>query len=128
MTPTVLVVDADPSNCANWEALLLGQRYDAIAALNGEAALSLCPNLQPNLVLLNNLLPDTYALEICRRIKADPRNRLTPVVLVSATDDASFALKAFEAGADDFWEHSLTPWEALGRVHSLLQMKTYIDE
>src|ERR1019366_5309369 len=116
MTATVLVVDADPSNCANWEAFLLGQRYDVIAVRNGEAALALCPNLQPDLVLLNDFSPDTHGLEVCRRLKADHRNRLTPVVLVTATDDPSFASKALEAGAGEFWGNPATPWEALSRV------------
>ena len=128
MTATVLVVDADPSNCADWEALLISQGCDVIAAGSGEAALTLCPNLQPDLVLLNDFLPDIHGLEVCRRLKADPRNRLTPVVLITATDNASFASRAREAGADDSWGHPPTPWEALSRVQSLLQLKTYIDE
>jgi putative two-component system response regulator len=128
MTPTVLVVDGDPSNCADWEALLLSQGYDVIAARSGEAALTLCPSVQPDLVLLNDTLPDTQGLEVCRRLKEDPRNRLTPVVLVTATDHISFGPRALESGVDDFWGHHPTPWEALNRVNSLLQMKTYIDE
>jgi putative two-component system response regulator len=128
MTATVLIVDADPSNCANWEALLLSQGCDVIAARSGEAALTLCPVLQPDLVLLNDFLPDIHGLEVCRRLKANPRNRLTPVVLVTATENASFAAKARTAGADDFWGLPPTPWEALSRVQSLLQLKTYIDE
>jgi putative two-component system response regulator len=128
MTATVLVVDADPSNAANWEALLLSQGYDVLTAGSGEAALTVCPNFQPDLVLLSDSLPDAQGLEICRRLKADPRNHLTPVVLVSGTDNTSSASKAVEAGADDFWGHHPTPWEALSRVHSLLQVKTYIDE
>jgi putative two-component system response regulator len=128
MTATVLVVDADPSNCADWEALLLSQGCDVIAARSGESALTICPNLQPDLVLLNDSLPDIHGLEVCRRLKADPRNRLTPVVLVTATDNAFFASKAREAGADDFWGLPPTAWEALSRVQSLLQLKTYIDE
>ena len=102
MTATVLVVDSDPSNCATWEALLLGQGYVVIAARSGEAALLLCPQGRPDLVLLNDLLPDALGLEVCRLLKADPRNRLTPVVLVMATGNVSFGPRALESGADDF--------------------------
>jgi putative two-component system response regulator len=128
MSATVLVVDADPSNPANWEALLSEHGYDVIAARTGAAALALCSDLQPDLVLLNDLLPDTQGLEVCRRLKADLRHRLTPVVLVSMTDDASFASRAMEAGAGDFWGHIATPWEALCRVQTLLEQKSYLEE
>jgi putative two-component system response regulator len=130
MTATVLVVGADSTDCdsANWEATLLDQGYEVIAARGGEAALAICPHLQPDLVLLNELLPDTDGFEVCRRLKAGPRNRLTPVVMLKAPGDSCDVSRGFEAGADDSWGHSLAPGEALGRVHSLLQLKTYIDE
>src|SRR4051812_14176419 len=116
MTATVLIVDADLSNCANWEALLLSQGCSVIAARSGETALTLCPDLQPDLVLLSDTLPDIQGLEVCQRLKADPRNRLTPVVLVMANDDPAAAVQAREAGADDFWGVPPTPWDAFTRV------------
>jgi putative two-component system response regulator len=126
MTAIVLVVDADATNCGNLEAILAGQGYEVVAARTGEAALRICPALQPDLVLLSDLLPDFSGLEVCRQLKADPRNRLTPVVMISA--GGNMAKSAQQAGADDFWGHAPTPWEALSRVQSLLQLKTYIDE
>ena len=130
MTAAVLVVGGDPLNwnCENWQAILLARGYEVIAARNGNAALAICPHLQPDLVLLNEFLPDIHGFEVCRRLKADPRNRLTPVVLLKASGDSSDVSQGFEAGADDFWEHSPTLEEVLIRVHSLLQLKTYIDE
>lgn len=128
MAPIILVVDGDPSNCAEWESLLQSQGCDVMAARTGETALALCPKLQPDLVLLRDLLPDIQGLEVCRRLKADPRNRLTPIIMLASTDNASLSSSAREAGADDFWSHPPTPWEAIGRVQSLLQLKAYIDE
>src|SRR5258708_12706804 len=128
MAATVLVVDADPHRCADWEALLSQQGYVVISARNGEAALTLCPRLLPDLVLLFDVLPDMHGLEVCRRLKADPRNRLTPIIIHAAAGKASDASLALSAGADDFWGRPPTPWEALSRVHSLVQLKTYIDE
>ncbi len=124
MPVTVLVVDADPRSSADWEALLSDQGYDVIAARTGEAALTLCSSVRPDVVLLYDLLPDMHGLEVCRRLKADPRNRLTPIILHAATADFSDAARAVGAGADDFWSHGPTPWESLSRLHSLLQMKT----
>src|ERR1700687_5657568 len=128
MAVTVLIVDADPRTCADWEALLSDQGYSVIAARSGEAALTLCPQIRPDLVLLNDLLPDMHGLEVCRRLKAEALNRLTPIILYTTPVDESAASRALSAGADDFWGQPPTPWEALSRVHSLLQLKTYIDE
>jgi putative two-component system response regulator len=129
MAATVLVVDADPRRCADWVALLSNQGYAVIAARDGEAALTLCPRLLPDLILLDDMLPDMRGLEVCSRLKADSRNRLTPIILLHATAvSASDISVAISAGADDVWGRSPTPWEALSRVHSLLQLKTYIDE
>jgi putative two-component system response regulator len=120
-------VDTDHSNSSNWEALLVNQGYNVIATRSEEAALALCLSLQPDLVLLNEFLPDTEGTELCRRLKTDPRNRLTPVVLISSNGNASLA-QALEAGAEDVWGNASSPWEALIRVDSMLQMKAYIDE
>lgn len=128
MAPIILVVDGDSSNCAEWESLLQSQGCDVIAARTGETAVALCPKLQPDLVLLRDLLPDVHGLEVCRRLKADPLNRLTPVIMLASSDNSSLSSSAREVGADDFWGHPPTSWEAIGRVQSLLQLKTYIDE
>ena len=128
MAVTVMVVNADPRSFADWKALLSDQGYDVIVARTGEAALSLCTSVRPDLVLLYDLLPDMHGLEVCRRLKADPRNRLTPVILHASAADRSDATSAVDAGAADFWGHAPSPWEALSRLHSLLQLKTYIDE
>jgi len=128
MAATVLVVDADPRSCADWEALLLNQGYIVIAARNGQVALTLCPQIQPDLVLLYDSLPDMPGLELCRRLKTNPRNRLTPIILLASAGNVSDVSRTLSSGADDFWGHAPTPWEALSRVYSLLQLKVYIDE
>jgi CheY-like chemotaxis protein len=99
MAATVLVVDADSGRCADWGALLSEQGYVVITARNGEAALTHCPRVRPDLVLLYDSFPDMHGLELCRQLKADPRNCLTPIVLHSAAGDDSDASKAVGAGA-----------------------------
>jgi putative two-component system response regulator len=88
----------------------------------------LCAHLRPDLVLIEAVLPDVPGLEICRRLKEDPRNKLTPVILIDgfSGDPCCSTLRA--SGADDVWEARPTRWEALTRIQSLLQLKTYIDE
>jgi putative two-component system response regulator len=128
MSVRILLADADVMRCEDWKALLLDQGYEVIAADTGRAAISICPQIQPDLVLLSDVLPDMNGIEVCRRLKDDPRNHLTPVVLIAAPDSATDPSKAFESGADDFWGLAPTRWDALSRVHSLLQLKTYVDD
>ncbi len=128
--PTILIVGSDPlnRNCTDWETILQNQGYEVFTTQGGEAALAVCPQLQPDLVLLNVALPDIHGFHACRRLKADPRNRWTPVVLLKVPGDSSDVSRGFEAGADDFWEHSLSPREALSRVRPLLRLKSYFGE
>jgi putative two-component system response regulator len=95
---------------------------------SGRAALLRCPEIKPDLVLLNSSLPDMQAFQVCQRLKADPMNRLTPVIMVVPMSGPFEASRAYRAGADDFWSRPTSRWEALNRVDTILQLKTYIDQ
>src|SRR5207245_7405792 len=83
MNPTILLVDLASAERENWKAFLEDQKYDVLTADNAESARRLCLELQPDLVLLHDHLPQVRGFELCRRLKEDPVNHLTPVVLVS---------------------------------------------
>ncbi|HUK32142.1 MAG TPA: HD domain-containing phosphohydrolase [Candidatus Acidoferrum sp.] len=128
MAATILLVDADLSNSSDWQEVLEDHGYRVFAAGNGRAALEECPQLQPDLVLLQSSLPDMQGLEVCRRLKNDSRNHLTPIIVMAPGAMECDALRAREAGADDFWGNPSSRWEALSRVQSILHLKSYIDE
>jgi len=66
--------------------------------------------------------------QVCERLKSDPQNRLTPVIMI-APDSVPFeANRAYKAGADDYWSKPTSRWDALSRLHSILLMKSYIDQ
>ncbi len=134
MAATILLVDSDPSNRSDWQAVLQVYGYKVFAAGNGSSAIAECAQLNPDLVLLQASLPDMQGLEVCRLLKNDSRNHLTPVILMAPSEldgdakvDCNSTL-AKEAGADDFWGHPSSRWEALSRVQSILHLKSYIDE
>lgn len=104
------------------------QGYKITAIGSGERAPDLCLHLRPDLVLLEASLPDISGFEVCRRLKRDARNHLTPVVLIAALSEDCDPARALQAGVDDFWTAHPSRWEALTRIQSLLQMKSYIDE
>jgi putative two-component system response regulator len=78
-------------------------------------------------ILLDVGMPQLDGLEVCRRLKADPATRLTPVVLVTGLTDMSDRIKGIEAGADEFLSKPVHPHELRARVTSLTRMKHLID-
>lgn len=127
MAATILLVDADSSNRSDWEALLQNHGYKVFAANNGTAALEECPRIQPDLVLMAGSLPGLSGFEVCRRLKSGSQTRHTPVVMMLPSADAWEMAQGREAGVDDFWGRPASRWEALSRVQSVLQLKSYID-
>ena len=128
MNPTILLVDVASAERENWKAFLENQRYDVFTAENPDSARQWCLQLQPDLVLLHDHLPQVRGSELCRRLKQDPLNHLTPVVLISSTPTAIELERSREAGAADFWGMPSSFGEGLDRVQSLLRLKSYIDE
>jgi putative two-component system response regulator len=127
MAATILLVDADSSNRTDWEALLQNHGYKVFAANNGVTALEECPRIQPDLVLMAGPLPGLSGFEVCRLLKSGPQTRYTPVVMMLPSADALEMAQGREAGVDDFWGRPTSRWEALSRVQSILQLKSYID-
>jgi len=128
MNPTILLVDLPSAEREAWKAFLENHNYLVLTADSGEAARRSCLELQPDLVLLHDHLPQVRGFELCRRLKEDPLNQLTPVVLVSALATSRELEQGREAGAADFWgvPSSLADWP--GRIQSLLRRKSEIAE
>jgi len=98
----VLVVDDVAANRELLEALLGDLGHDVRVVGDGEAALAAVAFEEPDLILLDIEMPKLDGLEVCRRIKGDPRLRLVPVVLLTARADRPTRLAGIAAGADDF--------------------------
>jgi putative two-component system response regulator len=128
MGATILLAVAHDEARTAWNELLTSQGYKIIGIGSGERIADLCLHLRPDLVLVEACLPDISGFEVCRRLKQDSKNRLTPVVVIASFLDDSDASYARDAGADDFWDAHPSRWEALTRIQSLLQLKSYIDE
>ncbi len=128
MNPCILLIDVASPARDDWKAFLQNQRYDVFTTEDGESALRECLQLQPDLILLHDSLPDVGGFELCRRLKGNPLNQLTPVVLVKPSSDPVDISRGREAGAADFWGNPSSPADALSRVESLLRLKNHIDE
>ncbi len=126
--PAILLVDVASVNREGLKSFLQSQKCDVDLATDRESALRICLQVQPDLVLLYDTLPDINGFELCRLIKNDPLNQLTPVVLVKPSPDQWDIYRGREAGAMDVWATTPSLWDVLGRIQTLLRLKVYMDE
>jgi putative two-component system response regulator len=98
----ILVVDDEERNLRLMEAILLPLGYGIVFARNGEEALACVRDNPVDLVLLDIMMPRMDGFEVARRLKADVKTMVIPIVVVTALNDVGDRVKALEAGADDF--------------------------
>jgi CheY-like chemotaxis protein len=124
-TSTILIVDDEPRGRETLEALLtqLGQRLEF--AGSGAQALAQASACQPDLVLLDVMMPDMDGYEVCRRLRGDPMLAEVPVILVTALDDRDSRIRGIEAGADDFITKPYDRMELRARVKTVLRLNRY---
>jgi two-component system cell cycle response regulator len=128
MTARVLVVDDIFPNVKLLEAKLKAEYYDVITALNGPEALKKVAEENPDVVLLDVMMPGMDGFEVCRQIKANPKIAHIPVVMVTALTDTEDRVRGLENGADDFLSKPVNDVALMARVRSLVRLKMTIDE
>ncbi len=128
MTARVLVVDDIEANVRLLQAKLNFEYFDVITALRGEEAVQKARREQPDIILLDVMMPGMDGFEACRRIKADPETRHIPVVMVTTLDGREDRLKGLKAGAEDFLSKPIDDLQLMARVKSLVRLKIVADE
>jgi two-component system cell cycle response regulator len=102
MSMLVLVVDDNFYNVKLLEARLLVEHYEVATAFGGEEALAKLGQCNPDIVLLDVMMPGMDGFEVCRRIRQNPLTARLPVIMVTALDKPSDRDEGLAAGADDF--------------------------
>jgi putative two-component system response regulator len=123
----VLVADDTESVRSLFARLLSTDGHDVFSAPDGRSALESVERDRPDVILLDVEMPGMSGLEVCRRLKADPATRLTPVVMVTGQTDLSDRIRGIEAGADEFLSKPVHPQELRVRVRSLSRVKQLTD-
>jgi signal transduction histidine kinase len=121
----ILIVDDEPSARDTVEALLLKEEYQLEFAKDGYEGLKIAETLQPDLILLDVMMPGMNGYEVCRRIRATPTLAEVPIIMVTALDDRSSLLLGIEAGADDFLSKPIDRQELRLRVRTIIRLNRY---
>lgn len=125
---TILIVDDEPTNVDILCQELDEEGYKLLTAYDGEDALIKVQEHQPDLVLLDVMMPKVDGFTVCRILKGSGKTILIPVVLITALRSQEDRVRGIEAGADDFISKPFDRVELLAKIRSLLRQKRHRDE
>ena len=124
---TILVVDDEQKNLFIMDALLAPLGHKVVTASHGREALEMVKSDPPDCILLDVMMPEMNGFTVCKLLKSDEATRLIPVIIVTAFDDVTDKVKAFESDADDFLSKPVNRHELRARVRSCLRIKALND-
>lgn len=124
---SILVIDDEPDNFDTIEALLISNDYDLHYASCGRDAVNALERFDPDLILLDAMMPEMDGFEVCQRIKATPQWQAVPIIMVTALTGKEDLLRGLSAGADDFITKPVNSIELRARVQSMLRIKKQHD-
>lgn len=120
---TVLIVDDNPQNVELLQAFLESLPVKIVTAIDGVDALEKVHQHNPDLILLDIMMPRMSGFQVCRKLKNDPQTRDVQVLMVTALNELGDIEQASECGTDDFVSKPVNKFELLTRVKSLLRVR-----
>ncbi len=126
--PRILIVDDDQMARETLEALLRREGYSLLFAASGAEVLRNIAALNPDLLLLDIMMPGMTGIELCQQLKQSPDYRHIPIIFVTALDTSSDLVHALDAGADEFISKPFHSMELKARIRSVLRIKKQYDE
>ena len=124
-TSLILVIDDDPIERLTLGALLEGDGYQVEMAENGAEGLKKAKDFQPDVILLDVMMPGMDGFEVCRTLRSDPQIAEVPIFMVTALDDRESRLAGLSAGADDFLFKPFDSLELSVRLNVLKRVDRY---
>ena len=124
----ILIADDNQANCELLEAYLAEVDCNIEIANDGQETLERITSFQPDLILLDIMMPKFSGFEICKQIKEEPQTRSIMVLMVTALNETGDIERAVTAGTDDFLSKPVNKIELLKRVENMLRLKDISDE
>lgn len=126
--PRILIVDDNATNREVLQVRLNAQGYEIVTAVDGEEALVKVRESDPDLVLLDVMMPKLDGISVVKQLKQDSKLRFIPVILVTAKADTRDLVIGLEAGGDDYLTKPFEQAALVARVRSLLRIKELHDK
>ena len=124
---TILIVDDTATNI-DILSELLSDKYEIMAALDGEFALEIANDDLPDLILLDIVMPQMDGYDVCKKLKENPVTKDIPVIFITAKSDEESIEKAYDVGGIDYVTKPFKPKELLARVKTQLQVRKLISD
>ncbi len=124
----ILIADDNPTNVELLEAYLSEQPYEIAVATDGRDTLDKVAEFQPDLILLDIMMPKLSGFEVCKTIKDNPATRNTMILMVTALNELGDIERAVSAGCDDFLSKPINKFALLKRVETMLRLRSVTDE
>ncbi len=127
-TSKILIADDNQQNCELLDAYLAHEVYEIAMAYDGRQTLERVASFEPDLILLDIMMPKLSGYEVCKQLKSDERTRAIPILMVTALNEKNDIEKAVQAGCDDFLTKPVNQLELKTRVKSLLRVRHLTNE
>jgi two-component system alkaline phosphatase synthesis response regulator PhoP len=124
----ILIADDNAANCELLEAYLADIDCEVRMAVDGQDTLDKVASFQPDLILLDIMMPKLNGFEVCKKIKEGARTRRIMILMVTALDERGDIERAVAAGTDDFLSKPVQKVELVKRVQNMLRLKDVEDE
>ena len=124
----ILIADDNPANCELLQAYLADVDCEIELAVDGQETLDKVVSYQPDLILLDVMMPRLNGFEVCKQLKEDPQNRRIMILMVTALNEIGDIERAVGAGTDDFLSKPVNQVELVKRVENMLKLKDVTDE
>ena len=121
MQPYILVMEDEDALATLLQYNLEKEGYDVVVAADGEEGLVQIDERQPDLVLLDWMLPKVSGIEVCRRIRGRPETRNLPVIMLTARGEESDRVRGLDTGADDYLTKPFSMVELIARIRAVLR-------
>ena len=120
MKKKVLIVDDEPNSVISLEFLMKREDFEVFVATDGEAALQQIAEHNPDLILLDIMLPKKNGFEVCQELRADPARAATKVIMLTAKGRDTEIAKGLALGADDYMTKPFSTRDLVARVKTML--------